>query len=283
MLGRDLIGPIHELGEISAGGSRPERRNPFSAEELVHALQDQGVVVGRRGASARPGGGPGNSPGDRPGGHQRAHRPPVGSARNRGHRGHRRPDFSSRSCKLAAEQEVRTLDKRCAGLLDEAAAPETAPTEPRRRRHPLIQEVAYTTQLKSPPATLHAAVARRTGAPRRADTAKTALIAHYYEAAGEPGREALFAAHAARWLGRRALRKRRGTGRRSGTPRGSRRARPRPPAADRGQRADRLGRLARGLDARAGQALRATGAALGTGDGFASPRSSRWSKAGSPR
>ncbi|MDJ0944954.1 MAG: adenylate/guanylate cyclase domain-containing protein [Kiloniellales bacterium] len=69
-------------------------------------------------------------------------------------------------------------------------------------RHPLIQDVAYNEQLKSRRSELHAAVAV---ALIRQYSAKldefAALIAHHYEAAGEPARAAIYAARAAVWIG----------------------------------------------------------------------------------
>jgi adenylate cyclase len=79
------------------------------------------------------------------------------------------------------------------------------PAAPGRRlmfRHPLIQEVAYGTQLKSRRAAIHASVA---GAMEQhyADQLDeySALVSHHYEAAGHPVRAAGYSARAARWLG----------------------------------------------------------------------------------
>ncbi|MCO6403068.1 AAA family ATPase [Aurantimonas endophytica] len=69
-------------------------------------------------------------------------------------------------------------------------------------RHPLIQEVAYRTQLKARRAVLHAAVAEaleRYSASRLDEDA--ALIAFHHEAAGHTLPAAVFGARAARWVG----------------------------------------------------------------------------------
>lgn len=69
-------------------------------------------------------------------------------------------------------------------------------------RHPLIQEVAYSTQLKARRADLHAAVASamETHYQSQADEF-AALIAYHYEAAGQPVHAARHEARAAQWLG----------------------------------------------------------------------------------
>lgn len=69
-------------------------------------------------------------------------------------------------------------------------------------RHPLIQEVAYSTQLRARRSILHARVA---GAieqfyPERLDEF-AALLSHHFEQAGEVDAAAEYAARAARWIG----------------------------------------------------------------------------------
>jgi len=69
-------------------------------------------------------------------------------------------------------------------------------------RHPLIQEVAYGTQLKTRRAELHAAVAVAMEQHYRDQPDEfAALIAHHYEAAGQPTNAAVHEARAAQWLG----------------------------------------------------------------------------------
>jgi class 3 adenylate cyclase/tetratricopeptide (TPR) repeat protein len=69
-------------------------------------------------------------------------------------------------------------------------------------RHPLIQEVAYGTQLKSRRAELHAAVAVAMEQHYRDQPDEyAALIAHHYEAGGQPRNAAIHEARAAQWLG----------------------------------------------------------------------------------
>ena len=69
-------------------------------------------------------------------------------------------------------------------------------------RHPLIQEVAYSTQLRARRANLHAAVALAMQAHYIAQPGEfAALVAYHFEAAGQPVEAAVHAAEAAKWLG----------------------------------------------------------------------------------
>ncbi len=69
-------------------------------------------------------------------------------------------------------------------------------------RHPLIQEVAYSSQLKTRRADLHAAVAVAMESHYRAQPDEfAALIAYHYEAAGQSAKAAEHEARAAQWLG----------------------------------------------------------------------------------
>jgi tetratricopeptide (TPR) repeat protein len=69
-------------------------------------------------------------------------------------------------------------------------------------RHPLIQEVAYTTQLRARRGTLHSAVARAIERfyPERLNEF-AALLSYHFEEAGEIDAAAEYAARAARWVG----------------------------------------------------------------------------------
>ena len=69
-------------------------------------------------------------------------------------------------------------------------------------RHPLIQEVAYSTQLKARRANLHAAVAVAMEAHYSAQPGEfAALVAYHFEAAGQRVQAAVHEAKAAKWLG----------------------------------------------------------------------------------
>jgi adenylate cyclase len=69
-------------------------------------------------------------------------------------------------------------------------------------RHPLIQDVAYSTQLRSRRSALHSRVARAIEQfhPERLDEF-AALLSHHFEQAGEVDCAAEYAARAARWIG----------------------------------------------------------------------------------
>ena len=69
-------------------------------------------------------------------------------------------------------------------------------------RHPLIQEVAYSTQLRARRSVLHSQVARTIELfyPERLDEF-AALLSHHFEQAGETDAAAEYAARAARWIG----------------------------------------------------------------------------------
>lgn len=69
-------------------------------------------------------------------------------------------------------------------------------------RHPLTQEVAYSTQLRARRSVLHARVARAIEQfyPERLDEF-AALLSHHFEQAGEAAAAAEYAARAARWIG----------------------------------------------------------------------------------
>ena len=69
-------------------------------------------------------------------------------------------------------------------------------------RHPLIQEVAYSTQLKARRASLHAAVAVAMEVHYSARAGEfAALIAYHYASAGQPVNASLHEARAAKWAG----------------------------------------------------------------------------------
>jgi len=73
-------------------------------------------------------------------------------------------------------------------------------------RHPLIQEVGYAMQLRARRTALHASVA---GAIERCDWGKldefAALLAHHWEAAGQPATASVHLERAAAWLGKTNL------------------------------------------------------------------------------
>jgi adenylate cyclase len=202
----ELIGPHPELTEVRQLIAARSGGNPFFVEELVRSLIDNGVVVGKRGAYRR---------GDEavmaalPAtvqaviGARIDHLPPedrellqIGAIIGK--------EFQSSVLQSVAGLEPAvmeaTLGRLCAaGLLHRNKASEGREYS---FRHPLIQEVAYATQLRLRRGPLHMAVARAMEHFHRDRGDEfAALIAYHLEEAGEVNRAAFYAARAARWIG----------------------------------------------------------------------------------
>ncbi len=202
----ELIGPDAELAEIRQRIATRSGGNPFFAEELVRSLVDHNLVTGQPGAYRR---GPTVGMAALPATVQavigaRIDRLPQ-SERDLLHIG----AIIGKEFPLSVLQSVSgqepgevdaTLEHLCAaGLLHRS---ESSDGRGCGFRHPLIQEVAYATQLKTRRGSLHAAVARAIEhfhPDRREEFA--ALIAYHLEEAGELERAASYAARAARWIG----------------------------------------------------------------------------------
>ena len=202
----ELVGPHPELAEIRQRVAERSGGNPFFAEELVQCLAESGAVIGSRGAF------------------RRAHAtiveplPPtvqaVISARIDGLAPQERHVLQVASiigkefrvsilndvAGQALDMVEAVLGRLCeAGLLGRGEALDRSAF---RFRHPLIQEVAYATQLRSRRSVLHAAVAHAIEHLYADSTDEyAALVAHHLEEAGERNRAAFFAARAAHWIG----------------------------------------------------------------------------------
>jgi len=201
-----LVGPDPALAGVRDQIAARSAGNPFFAEELVNSLLDQGVITGRRGAFSR-----GQTAGPRvlPATVQAVISARIDSlsapARDLLHIaaiiGQTFPTELLRSVAGQTREVIEaTLDQLCKDRLLEPGRGVTGGQF--SFCHPLIQEVAYATQLRGRRVALHAAAARALtslNADRTHESA--ALIAFHYEAAGEAERAAMFAAHAARWLG----------------------------------------------------------------------------------
>lgn len=204
----NLVGLDGDLADLRQRVAARSGGNPFFAEELVHALQGQGIITGQRGAFKR-----GETAGK---GVLPATVQVVISARIDSLSAPARhllqiaaiigETFPVSILQAVVGQERRmvspTLDRLCdEGLL---LRNEGSDGTKLRFRHALIQEVTYATQLKARRASLHAAVAHVMESldPGRHDVSAS-LIAYHFEEAGEVRRAAVFAAHAARWLGPR--------------------------------------------------------------------------------
>ena len=203
---RDLMSYRREFQDVSQLIARRSGGNPFFAEELVRSIAERGVLSG--------------DPHHRGNGIESVERAlpatvqAVISARiDR----LSEPEKSLlQMCAIIGKEIPLAVLERVAGhmhgqmerLLEALCLAELIQPQPAaggRRyafRHPLIQEVAYGTQLKAKRASIHAAVAQ---AMERhyADQLNefSALISHHYEAAGQAMGAAEYSARAAQWLG----------------------------------------------------------------------------------
>ncbi len=203
----ELMGPLPELYEIRRRVAERSGGNPFFLEELVQSLAESGVVTGRRGAfrtgrvavmAAMPAtihaliGARIDGLGERE--RLTLH---IGSIIGK--------EFQlailERVADIEAAELAAILEHLCEwGLLERGDAPD-GPAY--RFRHPLMQEVAYTTQLRSRRRRLHEAVGRAIENlyADRADE-YAAVISHHLEEAGHRNSAAVYAARAAGWIGR---------------------------------------------------------------------------------
>jgi adenylate cyclase len=202
----ELIGARPELADIRARVAERSHGNPFFAEELVRSLVDDCVLIGEPGNYAV---GMNVTGGSLPATVQAV----IGA------RVDRLPPAEKAVLQMAAiigkefpllvlEEVAGTTAAELAGLLGrlcEAGLLQEQVGGERRSfafRHPLIQEVAYASQLKSRRSTLHAAVAaaiERFEKDRLDELA--GLLAYHFEAAGRFHEAASYGARAARWVG----------------------------------------------------------------------------------
>jgi class 3 adenylate cyclase/tetratricopeptide (TPR) repeat protein len=203
----ELVGRRPELSEIRQQVVERSGGNPFFAEELIRSLVEHVVLVGDRGDYQRGMVSPS------------AVLPPTVQAVI-GARIDRLPqperDLLQTAAIIGKEFQVNILQdvaqlrpaeveailgRLCAaGLLQ---PPYAGPEGPDYSfRHPLIQEVAYSTQLRARRGRLHAAVGRAILRfyPERLNEF-AALLSHHFEEAGETDVAATYAARAARWVG----------------------------------------------------------------------------------
>jgi len=202
----ELIGRRPELSEIRRQVVLRSGGNPFFAEELVRSLVEHVVLVGERGDYRR---GIVASADVLPPTVQAV----IGARIDRLAQPERDllqiAAIIGKEFQLAILQEVANrkpaevescLDRLCvAGLLQPRHMAEGRGYS---FRHPLIQEVAYSTQLRARRGSLHAAVGRaieRFYPGRHNEFA--ALLSYHFEEAGELDTAAEYAAGAARWVG----------------------------------------------------------------------------------
>jgi class 3 adenylate cyclase/tetratricopeptide (TPR) repeat protein len=205
---RDLVGDHPGLAQLVARIVERSGGNPFFAEELVLSLAQSGVLLGRRGQYELT-----------PSGWDSAVLPAtieavIGARLDRLSKrekatlqtaavigkefptdvlrevtGIRDPELQQLLDRLSKVELVRSLDTVMGAGFE--------------FRHPLLQEVAYATQLRTRRAGLHAAVANAIAGVAWGQRDEFAgLLAHHWEAAGQPFEAASHLQRAALWLGR---------------------------------------------------------------------------------
>ncbi len=202
----DLISHRRELNEISRLVARRSGGNPFFAEELVRSLAESGALSGESGMAD--------------GGAESVERAlPATVQAVIGARIDRLADAEKallHTCAIIGKEIpldilenvagpmgadiAKGLDGLChAELLQSHIA---ADGRHYSFRHPLIQEVAYGSQLKARRVFVHASVASAMELCYAAQIDERAgLIAHHYEAAGQALQAARYSGKAAQWLG----------------------------------------------------------------------------------
>ena len=203
---RELISHRREFQDISQLIVKRSGGNPFFAEELVRSLAERGVLSG--------------DPNHASNGLESVERAlPATVQAVIGARIDRLSESEKsllQMCAIIGKEVPLVVLERVAGTLrgqieralDALCHAELIQPQPASggRRfafgHPLIQEVAYGTQLKAKRAAIHASVAN---AMEHYYTDQldeyAALISHHYEAAGQPLSAAEYSSRAARWLG----------------------------------------------------------------------------------
>ncbi|WP_262296749.1 adenylate/guanylate cyclase domain-containing protein [Microvirga sesbaniae] len=202
-----VIGSHVDLADVRERIAERSDGNPFFAEEIIHSLVESHVLIGKPG-DYRLGGEISNNP------------LPVTLQAVIGERIDRLPSFDRTLLQMASvigkefpyavlqavsaqESDVGIEDallRLCAAeLLQEQNRPDSRYYT---FRHPLIQEVAYSSQLKARRSRLHAFVAPALAshyAERQDEVA--GLISFHYEMAGVLSKAAEYACKAAEWIG----------------------------------------------------------------------------------
>ncbi len=200
-----LVGRHPKLGGLRRRVVERSGGNPFFAEELIRSLVEEGALAGAQGQ---------RTPGAEVGGKLPTTVQAVIGARI----DHLGPAARTllHVCAVIGQEFPHTvleqvsgtphgeLDRRLTHLV-EADMLQPLPTTNGPRsgfRHPMIQEVAYATQLKVRRDALHAAVAAAMNDhyASRLDEF-SALLSHHHELAGHTYEAAQYAARAARWVG----------------------------------------------------------------------------------
>lgn len=203
---RELMSYRREFQDVSQLIARRSGGNPFFAEELVRSIAERGVLSG--------------DPHHKGNGLDSVERAlPATVQAVISARIDRLGEVEKsmlQMCAIIGKEVPQAVLERVAGSLRrqmtramdalcQAELIQPQPAAGGRRysfRHPLIQEVAYETQMKAKRAAIHASVAAAMEhfyAEQLDEFA--ALISHHYEAAGQPLSAAEYSARAAQWLG----------------------------------------------------------------------------------
>jgi class 3 adenylate cyclase/tetratricopeptide (TPR) repeat protein len=202
----ELVGSHPGLHEIRQRIIQRSAGNPFFIEELVRSLEENGAVVGefgnyRLGTSIADGALPATVEAvigariDRLGESEKTVLQ-MGAIIGK--------EFPLPVLREVADPLGFKIDPILARLCEAELLQEQATIDYRQFvfRHPLIQEVAYATQLKTRRSALHAAVAKAMeGFYRDRLNEFAGLLAYHYEAAGLLAEAANYAARAAMWVG----------------------------------------------------------------------------------
>ncbi|HLL29268.1 MAG TPA: adenylate/guanylate cyclase domain-containing protein [Xanthobacteraceae bacterium] len=203
----DLIGSKPELAKICYRIADRSNGNPFFAEELINALEESGELRGSAGNYELAGQGseealPATVHAALSARIDRVHAEDKNLLQIAAVVGTEFPAIVVRHMAQCAEKELdQALDRLCdAELIQRHVG---AGAGQFMFRHPLIQEVAYETQLKSRRTALHAAAATvLAGFYKDRLDEFAGLLAYHNEAAGRNIEAAKFGAKAARWIGK---------------------------------------------------------------------------------
>ncbi len=205
---RDLVGDDPTAAEVIAEVAEQSGGNPFFAEELILSLAQNGILLGERGRYRLV------ATGSRDTTLPATIEAVIGARLDRLSEREKAvlqvgavigKEFSLELVRAVtgfAEPELQELMDRCAGA--ELVQTRMSSVGPGIAfRHPLIQEVAYAMQLRTRRSRLHAEVAKAMEdfAWGRLEESAS-LLAHHYEAAGQPLIAAKHLERAALWIGR---------------------------------------------------------------------------------
>jgi class 3 adenylate cyclase/tetratricopeptide (TPR) repeat protein len=204
----EMVGPAPGLRNLVSQVADRSGGNPFFAEEIVRSLAESGLLAGERGAYRL------ISSGWRDQGLPATVEAVICTRLDRLTE---RDKTALQICAVIGKEYPVALVEQAAGLSSAEAedlfgrlsamelmqACSTIHGPSFAFRHPLIQEVAYSMMLRPYRARLHAAVADAImGLPWGQLDEAAAMLAHHYEAAGQPVEAAVQLRRAALWVGR---------------------------------------------------------------------------------